>query len=167
MLLISLRLLAGASYLDLHWPYGLSVSTVYRVFEQTLSALNKVLPPIQFPNTAAACKRSAERFQRMRKTPFDGVIAALDGLAVKIRQPCLTDGPDSMDTIIEKGFSRSLYRPPLKETVNSPSLLLFTPVERMIQLLFRLQSSFCCLNVTSCLTRQPFLPTTPIQMTDG
>jgi hypothetical protein len=50
MLAVALRLLAGASYFDVGWPYGISESTVYRIADETLQAIDEVLDNIQFPS---------------------------------------------------------------------------------------------------------------------
>jgi hypothetical protein len=48
MLSVTLRLLAGASYLDVGWPYGIAESTVYRISDETLQAIDEALDNIQF-----------------------------------------------------------------------------------------------------------------------
>lgn len=50
-LLITLRMLAGASYLDVQWTYKVASSTIYKIFYEKLEYLNKVLPAIGFPVT--------------------------------------------------------------------------------------------------------------------
>jgi hypothetical protein len=50
MLAVTLRLLAGASYLDVGWPYGIAESTVYRIADETLQAIDEALDNIQFPS---------------------------------------------------------------------------------------------------------------------
>ena len=42
-LCVTLRILPGASYLDVGWPYGIGRSTTYAVFRQTLFALSEAL----------------------------------------------------------------------------------------------------------------------------
>jgi hypothetical protein len=39
MLAVTIRILAGASYLDVGWPYGLADATVYVIFDETLAAI--------------------------------------------------------------------------------------------------------------------------------
>ena len=51
MLEITMRILAGASYLDVGWTYRQSTSSVYNIFHETLSALEKVLSKTKFPKT--------------------------------------------------------------------------------------------------------------------
>lgn len=104
MLCVSLRLLAGASYLDVSWPYGIGVSTVYEIFEQTIDALDQSLRNIQFPTTESACTNEAQKFCDLRKTPIVGIIGALDGIAIAIQQPRLNDAPDARKYFNRKGF---------------------------------------------------------------
>lgn len=87
MLAVTLRILAGASYLDVSWPYGIDVSTVYKVFGQTLDSLLLSLPILRFPQTATECVREAQRFRFMRRSPIWGVISAIDGIAIATNQP--------------------------------------------------------------------------------
>ena len=51
MLAITLRFLAGASYLDLGWPYGISDATVYKFVGDVLEALDSCLDTIKFPQS--------------------------------------------------------------------------------------------------------------------
>lgn len=101
-LFITLRLLAGASYLDVSWPYGVARSTVFTLFDQCLFALNSALGKIRFPVSEEECHIAARRFKMERKSPFYGVISALDGLAVKIVQP--KNVPDPRKYFNRKSF---------------------------------------------------------------
>lgn len=78
-LCVTLRILAGASYLDVRWPYRIGRSTTYLVFWQLLSALNKALPKLSFPEREEECLRSSLLFQQSRNSPNRGIIAALVG----------------------------------------------------------------------------------------
>jgi hypothetical protein len=85
MLALTLRLLAGASYLDL-WPYGIAYCTVYTVVDETFDALDTVLTNINFPISEAECTAEASKFQNVRRSPIFGIVAALDGIAVAIQR---------------------------------------------------------------------------------
>ena len=87
MLCVSMRFLAGTSYLDVSWPYGISVPSVYNIFEEVLFALDAGLNNIKFPTTEGECRKESDLFISKRKTPIHGIIAALDGLAVAIEKP--------------------------------------------------------------------------------
>ena len=102
MLWITMRLLAGASYLDVGWGYRVARATTYALFYKTISALNKTLPPISFPQTEEQCCTSSEQFRVLRKSPFYGIIAALDGIAIRIQQPNKQEVPDQGNATIEK-----------------------------------------------------------------
>lgn len=104
MLCVTLRILAGASYLDVGWPYGIGSTTTYQVFTQTLHALNQCLDPIIFPQSESECREEANRFRRNRRSPLYGIIAALDGIAIAIQQPRLLDTPDPRKYYNRKGF---------------------------------------------------------------
>ena len=104
MMCITMRMLAGASYLDLSWPYGISKSAVYDVFHEILLILDEVLPPIVFPQSPEECVREADKFCNSRNTPFYGAICALDGCAVEIREPSVTEVSDPRKYRNRKGF---------------------------------------------------------------
>lgn len=55
ILSILLRILAGTSYMDVSWSYGLSVSSFYAVFAEMLSVLYITLSNIFFPGTEEQC----------------------------------------------------------------------------------------------------------------
>jgi hypothetical protein len=65
ILAVTMRILAGASYLDVGWPYGLADATVYVNFDETLAALGEVLDNISFPNQ--------RRNECERRTNFNAV----------------------------------------------------------------------------------------------
>lgn len=104
-LLITLRLLAGAKYLDVSWPYGVADSTVYSIFDETLTAIEMELRGnIQFPKTEADCRMEAQKFQFMRRSPIHGIISALDGIAIAIQAPKLDEVPDPRKYFNRKHF---------------------------------------------------------------
>lgn len=76
-LLVTLRSLAGASYLDLSWPYGIFFSTVHKLFYSTLLPIDNSLDNIRFPTSEDNCRNSATKFQVMRRSAIWGIIAAL------------------------------------------------------------------------------------------
>ena len=103
-LCVTLRLLEGASYLDLAWTYGISPPSVYRAFHKIIIALDECLPKLKFPVTENECKSAAKLFKSCRKSPLDGVIASLDGIAIAIKQPSSEEVPDP-----KKYYNRKKY----------------------------------------------------------
>ena len=81
-----------------------TVYHIYIYFHETIQALNKVLAPIEFPVSETDCGNAARKFQLLRNSPLEGIIAALDGIAVKIRQSTLNDTPDPRKYFNRKGF---------------------------------------------------------------
>lgn len=104
MLCITMRILAVASYLDAGWADGLSISSTYAFFHKTLDALNNVLGCIQFPIYETEFLNAPQQFTELRRSPLEGIIAALDVIAIKILQPTLHDTPDPRKYFIRKGF---------------------------------------------------------------
>ena len=101
---ITLRLLAGASYLDVGWAYEVGKTSPNAIFRGTLHALNCVLPNLTFPTSEADCAHHARLFHHTRRSPISGIIAALDGIAISIRQPKLSAAPDPRKYYNRKGF---------------------------------------------------------------
>lgn len=58
MLCLTLRILAGPSYVDLEWTYGIAESTIYHVLHETLHALNELLLQIRDPTSTEDCVAS-------------------------------------------------------------------------------------------------------------
>lgn len=104
ILAITLRTLAGGSYLDICWPYNIARVTYYYCLHEGLEALYDGLQEIKFPSTEDECKKAAQTFfnERNGRNPIKGVISALDGLAVKIAQP--RDVPDPRKYYNRKSF---------------------------------------------------------------
>jgi hypothetical protein len=104
MLAISLRILAGACYLDVAWPYGVAEVTVYAILDETLRVIDRVLDNIHFPSSEAECLAEAKTFQAARGSPLFGIIAALDGIAISIHCPRRTECSDPRKYYNRKGF---------------------------------------------------------------
>jgi DDE superfamily endonuclease len=106
MVAVALRFLAGAKALDLGWPYGLALSTVYAVIDETLDAINTSsrLDNIRFPVSSQDCREEATAFQTLRASPMYGFIAALDGIAIAIRCPAAAESADARKYFNRKGF---------------------------------------------------------------
>jgi DDE superfamily endonuclease len=103
MLALTLRILAGASYLDL-WPYGNADCTVYTVVDERLDALEFVLTNINFLISETECTAEAIKFQNARRSPICGIVAALDGIAVAIQRPSNRDGQHARNCFNRKRF---------------------------------------------------------------
>jgi DDE superfamily endonuclease len=92
---IMLRIMAGASYLDLLLIYGVSTASVYSVFHE---ANAWILATFQFPlvnwivtKDTEALNSVAEGFSSASGGTFRKCFGALDGVAIKIRSPSATD----------------------------------------------------------------------------
>ena len=73
---------------------------------QVLAALDNdaELKNVTFPTTMAECRRQSELFRRDGCNPLTGCVSALDGLAVKIERPRLSDVPNPVGYYNRKGF---------------------------------------------------------------
>jgi DDE superfamily endonuclease len=106
MVAVALRFLAGSNALDLGWPYGLALLTVYAVIDETLDFMNisSPLDNIKYPTSRQDCWQEASAFQTLRGSPMYGFIAALDGIAVAIRCPTAAESADA-----RKHFNRKVF----------------------------------------------------------
>eukprot|EP00171_Calliarthron_tuberculosum_P001167 IDg1167t1 len=89
-LAVTLRLLAGASYLDLVTNYNIAPATVYAIFHDTVGHLsNRIAMPNIPLQDAVELQRLAEGFQTSRSAPnpIFGCISALDGICVRVMKP--------------------------------------------------------------------------------
>jgi hypothetical protein len=108
---ITLRILAGGSYLDLFVIYNIFQTHAYKIFHDTLKnwICNDEIFSIngeQYLNDLEAMKEVAKGFeQNCRCGVFRGCIGAVDGWLVKISQPCRKDGVTQPgDFFSRKGF---------------------------------------------------------------
>jgi hypothetical protein len=105
---LSIRLLAGGSYLDLVPLFGVSTSHLYTVFDDFV---DQVLQVFDFPLVGWLRQRNWEALEALanafaEKTDgvFYGPFAAIDGLAVRIRSPTLKEVADPGNYYCRKGF---------------------------------------------------------------
>jgi len=101
-----LRCLGGGSYLDICAAFGVSPSTMYNCLWEVIDAVN-ASPTLNLCfdlGDPAWRRRTAQGFQSSRKTPFDNVLGAIDGIAVQQEQPLATDLPCVADCYSRKGF---------------------------------------------------------------
>jgi hypothetical protein len=99
-LAITLRILAGASTLDMHW-YGVQHSTVTQIFLWTLKLVDKALPEDEIfrfnpssPTFLSDLQLMAEQFADIRERKYRNrnlmnqeTIGAIDGIVIKILAP--------------------------------------------------------------------------------
>ena len=105
---ISIRILAGGSYLDLMPLFDVSVSTLYVIFDQVLDWVLRTLrlPLMQYIHEEnwSALDSIAAPFSYGSNGAFGGIIGALDGLAVRICSPSLNEVSDPGNYYCRKGF---------------------------------------------------------------
>lgn len=89
-LAVTLRLLAGGSYLDQMLSFRVGRSTVFAIFKETIHALFQELKMPGIPRSEVeGLQKLADEFQRSRGavSPLYGCVAALDGIAIEISKP--------------------------------------------------------------------------------
>ena len=109
-LAITIRMLAGASYLDLILSYGIKSAEVYKIFHECKDWINLSFkfPLVDYIKTEdlEALRGISDDFSSRSNGVFTGCIGAIDGLAVRIRCPSSTvDGiEDCGNYYCRKGF---------------------------------------------------------------
>jgi len=104
-LAITLRYMAGASYLDLCYLFGVKRSTFYNIIWDTLTRLDKFMPDFTLENDVNSqqrCRALAGGFERRTGGHVRGCIGALDGMSLKIEAP-------NTSTHFHKYFCRKLF----------------------------------------------------------
>jgi hypothetical protein len=101
---LTIRFLAGGSYLDIFTKHQVGISTVYEILWDTCEAIGKAIP-INFPfNSTDEMEKLEREFSSKCKGQLAGCVGAIDGLAIKIEQPKLTDAINPKSYYNRKGF---------------------------------------------------------------
>ena len=101
---ITIRWQAGDSYLGLSVGHSLPPSSSYCYIAQTLVDLDLALPLSFLHNDRAWLERVSDGFARGGTSVFGGCCHAHDGIAIKIKEPCRNDVPNSSSYYNRKGF---------------------------------------------------------------
>ena len=112
-LMITLRILAGAKYLDMIW-YRVSVDHVHEYVRDCLLAINSAVDNIKIPCTDAEWRNESEKFRTVLTDKhgsigddlLGGICGAGDGFVVPITKPVKADleGRPSKNYMNRKGF---------------------------------------------------------------
>jgi len=90
-LAITLRMLAGASYLDCAVIFRVAESTVYRIFWRVVTAICNKYEITQSYDLEELKRLEGEFRSRSEKQVLAGCVGCIDGLLIKIRQPSDTE----------------------------------------------------------------------------
>lgn len=101
---ITIRWLAGASYLDLLAVTGLPTSTLYLRIDVMLSMMDSALKLSFNYKDIDLLQEQSEGFSRNGRSPLRGCVGALDGLAIKIQEPSLKEVSNPSVYYNRKGF---------------------------------------------------------------
>jgi DDE superfamily endonuclease len=105
---ISIRMLAGGSYLDLVPLFEVSTSHLYNIFHTFLEWILKTfqfpLVPLLREKNWSAINQLANDYAEKSNGIFFGPFSALDGLAVRVKCPTEREVPDPGNYFCRKGF---------------------------------------------------------------
>jgi DDE superfamily endonuclease len=105
---ISIRMLAGGSYLDLVPLFEVSTSHLYSIFHTFLAWMLKTfqfpLVPLLRDRNWPAINQLADAYAEKSNGVFFGPFCALDGVAVRVKCPTEREVPDPGNYYCRKGF---------------------------------------------------------------
>lgn len=103
---MALRYLGGGSYLDICATFGVPASTLDNALWEVVNAVN-ASPAMDFNfrlQDPAWRQQTSSGFEQSRRSPFDNILGAVDGIAVRQEQPLASDVPCVADYYSRKGF---------------------------------------------------------------
>ena len=106
---LAIRMLAGASYLDLVLIFAVSSCSVFNIFHEVVDWINTTF---HFPleslirnKDSTSLSKISDGFASFTRGVFKGCIGAIDGIALKIRCPSPSDRvPDPGNYYCRKGY---------------------------------------------------------------
>jgi hypothetical protein len=105
---ISLRMLAGGSYLDLVPLFGVGKAALYFIFDNflhwILTTFSFPLPKMIRQNDWESLTALSDQFAERSNGVFHGVFGALDGIAIRIKSPRESEVSDPKNFYCRKGF---------------------------------------------------------------
>jgi hypothetical protein len=105
-LAVTLRMLAGGSYLDICFGYHISTGSFYTIFWRVLKAIDRVLDNIRFDwENEEAMEDLEASFLKISKGAFRGTVAAGDGIIFRRTKPAAADVDGNVRSFFtRKGF---------------------------------------------------------------
>jgi hypothetical protein len=112
---LTLRILAGASYLDMVMLFRVARSTAFEIFHGTVDAINCALDMPSIPvSDRSRLQALAQGFclSRTPASPLYGCVGALDGIAIAVVKP--------LDRFVPRNFycRKGIYALPVKAIVD-------------------------------------------------
>jgi DDE superfamily endonuclease len=94
-LALTIRMLAGASYLDMMLIFRIASSTVYDVFHSTVASVKRriAMPGLSSAHSDLHCRALAFTTSRQPANPLYGCVGAVDGICIEIQKPPDDFGP--------------------------------------------------------------------------
>jgi hypothetical protein len=87
-LALTIRILSGASYLDMMMLFQIAKSTVYETFHSTIASITKRLAIPGLPSAHGELQRIAQDFEISRQplNPPQGGVGSVDGICIEIQK---------------------------------------------------------------------------------
>lgn len=103
-LCVNLRTIARFVYPNVRWSYCIAISILYALCNKSIAAIDHSLWKMCFTKTEQKCRIESETFRRIGSSPIVGIIGALVGINIEIRQPPQCDVPDTRKYYNRKGL---------------------------------------------------------------
>jgi hypothetical protein len=101
---MTLRWLAGGSYLDISMSHFVSIPTFYFVIDQVIADFDNILTMRFRFDDAAYLQNCSDGFSRYGRSPLSGCAGAVDGIAIRIQEPARGSVPNPSTYYNRKGF---------------------------------------------------------------
>jgi len=105
---VTIRMLAGGSYLDLFSGHDVCYKSVYNMFHEVIAWINQsftfILPQLLANKNENELNNISEAFARFSNGVFKGIIGAIDGLAIRIKAPSMFECIDPGSYFCRKQF---------------------------------------------------------------
>jgi DDE superfamily endonuclease len=94
-LALTIRMLSGASYLDMMMLFRVASSTIYDVFHGTIASIIRriAMPGLSFQQNELQNLALSFTNSRQPSNPLYGCVAALDGICIEVQKPLDMYGP--------------------------------------------------------------------------
>jgi hypothetical protein len=93
----------GGSYLDISISHYVAISSFYYIVDRALIELNAILKFGFRATDIGYLYKTSVGFSRHGRSPLSGCVGALDGIAIKIQEPCRGSMPNPSTYFNRKG----------------------------------------------------------------
>lgn len=101
---VTLRYLAGGSYLDISVAHHLPTSSIFKIMDETITRIDSALKIEFHYDNDSHLQGISQQFTRGGISPLSNCCGAIDGIAIKINEPSARDVANSSTYYNRKGW---------------------------------------------------------------